>query len=87
MKPVLNQGDQILVDPDAYRDHPPAVGDIVVARHPYRTDVTLVKRVAKVLIDERYQLEGDNMIGSTDSRNFGSISRKNLLGQVTSRFH
>lgn len=86
MQPVLKQGDQILIDPRTYQHRPPVIGDIVVARHPYQKDVQLVKRVTRVLSDERYQIEGDNASASTDSRNFGSISRENLLGRVTCHF-
>lgn len=43
MEPTLRDGDWVLVDPDAYRRRPPAVGELVVARAPHGP---LVKRVA-----------------------------------------
>ncbi|PIE35338.1 nickel-type superoxide dismutase maturation protease [candidate division KSB3 bacterium] len=86
MTPLLKPGDEILIDPRAYRRHSPCVGDIVVARHPYRMDVRVIKRVAQVLNNDRYDLQGDNSIASTDSRSFGVVPRQHILGQVTSRF-
>jgi len=86
MVPLLNPGDEILIDPRAFRHTPPRLGDIVVARHPFRTDLTLVKRVAAVREDGQCRLEGDNPSESTDSRSFGFVPAKHILGRVTSRF-
>ena len=86
MSPLLKPGDEVLVNPRAYRRMPPNPGDIVVARHPYRIDLLLVKRVAAVLADGHCLIEGDNPSESTDSRSFGAVTPKQILGQVTSRF-
>jgi signal peptidase I len=48
MLPVLQPGDRLLVDRRAYRDRPPAVGDIVVLVDPEMPQRWLVKRVAAV---------------------------------------
>ncbi len=85
MAPLLNPGDEILIDPRAYRRANPRQGDIVVARHPYRTDLRLVKRVAAVLENGHCVLEGDNPAESTDSRSFGALPPQRILGRVTSR--
>lgn len=82
MRPILSPGDQILVDPLAYTETGPKVGDIVVARHLYRTDVWMVKRVVGVLDDGRCFLAGDNPDESTDSRLFGAVPRSLILGRV-----
>jgi nickel-type superoxide dismutase maturation protease len=86
MAPLLKPGEEVLVNPWAYRRMPPKPGDIVVARHPYRTDLRLVKRVAAVLADGSCLIEGDNSSESTDSRSFGPLALKQILGRVTSRF-
>ncbi|MBM3239678.1 nickel-type superoxide dismutase maturation protease [Candidatus Poribacteria bacterium] len=86
MTPLLKPGDEVLVNPRAYQRMPPKPGDIVVTRHPYRTDLRLVKRVATVLPDGRCLIEGDNPSESTDSRSFGPVAPKQILGQVTGRF-
>jgi nickel-type superoxide dismutase maturation protease len=85
MVPLLEPGDEVLVDPQAYRKDSPHPGDIVVARHPYRTDVRLIKRVAEVLADGRCVLQGDNPDESSDSRVFGAIPPGRIVGRVTSR--
>ena len=86
MAPLLEPGDEVLVDPRAYRQTPPCSGDLVVARHPYRSDLLLIKRVARVLENGYFALEGDNPAESTDSRDFGSLPPERILGRVTSRF-
>ena len=86
MVPLLKPGDEVLVDPRAYRRLPPRPGDIVVARHPYRTDLRLVKRVAEVLDNGHCLLQGDNPAESTDSRVYGPLPPERILGRVTSRF-
>ena len=85
MRPVLEPGAHVLVDPRAYRTDPPVVGDVVVARHPFKKDVRVVKRVAAVLPDGRVALRGDNRAESTDSTTFGTVAPDRLLGRVTSR--
>jgi nickel-type superoxide dismutase maturation protease len=86
MLPLLQPGDEVLIDPRAYQQAAPRVGDIVVSRHPYRVDVRLVKRVTAILNDDRCVLEGDNPSDSTDSRSFGAVAPQQILGRVISRF-
>ncbi len=86
MIPVLKPGDEVLVNPRAYRRMPPNPGDIVLVQHPYKIDLKLVKRVTSRLEDGRCYLEGDNRTESTDSRTFGPVAPEKILGQVTSRF-
>lgn len=82
---TTSPGDQVLVDPQACAKAGPREGDIVIARHPYRTDVWLVKRVVGVLDDGRCLLAGDNPEESTDSRLFGAMPRSYILGRVVFR--
>ena len=86
MLPLLKPGQEVLVNPRAYRQAPPCPGDIVVARHPYRPDLQLIKRVVATTEDGRCHLEGDNPSESTDSRAFGAVPVSSIVGQVTSRF-
>ena len=89
MLPMLQPGDEVLVDKRAYRKTGPQPGDLVVARHPYQKDVRLVKQVVSVDGDGRCQLEGTNPLGvieSSDSRAFGPVSPEKIIGRVTSRF-
>jgi nickel-type superoxide dismutase maturation protease len=85
MVPLLKPGEQILVDPQAYLDSLPEINDVVVAIHPSRSDLQIIKRVALVQEDGSCFLKGDNPGESTDSRSFGFISGEQILGKVTSR--
>ena len=81
MLPILDHEDEVLLDPRAE----PRVGDIVVSRHPHRTDVRLVKRLVEFDESGRAILEGLNPEESTDSRTLGGVDPALLLGRVTSR--
>lgn len=86
MFPLLQPGDEVMIDPRAYHYRSPSPGDIVVAQHPHRADLRLIKRVESVLDGGYCQLLGDNPIESTDSRAFGPVSPSQILGRVTSKF-
>ncbi|WP_008315273.1 nickel-type superoxide dismutase maturation protease [Leptolyngbya sp. PCC 6406] len=96
MVPLLQPGEEVLMNPHAYRDgqrpaqrghRHPRPGEIVVARHPQRPDCfPLIKRVRIVASDGRCHLEGDNGAASTDSRQFGLVPPQDILGQVVCRF-
>lgn len=73
MLPGLAPGDLLLVS----KKYKPAVGDIVVAKKNGRE---IVKRVTKVSKKQRYTLQGDNKKASTDSRSFGSVPAKDIVG-------
>ena len=81
MRPTLEDGALVLAEPLSARRPPPAVGDGVVARHPFRPGSVLIKRVAEIA-DGRYRLVGDNPSESTDSRSLGSFHRGALLAKV-----
>ena len=86
MLPLLQPGDEILVNFKAYRNQFPQPGDIIVAEHPYKPQTRIVKRVTAVREDGACFLQGDNSAESTDSRAFGWMSPQQILGQVTGRF-
>jgi nickel-type superoxide dismutase maturation protease len=86
MLPMLKPGEEVLVDPNAYRGSLPHIGDIIVARHPQRPELSMIKRVEAVIQDELVVLKGDNPAESTDSRVFGPVTREYVRGRVTSRF-
>lgn len=85
MAPFLRHGEEVLADPAAYVHHLPTAGDIVVARHPFRADVLVIKRVIGEAGDGSYELRGDNPTESTDSRDFGLVRHELILGRVVSR--
>ena len=56
-------------------------GDLVVLNHPIKKETLIIKRVVlkkSNLID----LRGDNQYESSDSRDFGMVSKKQILGKV-----
>lgn len=83
MLPNLKNGDAILIDADAKI----SVGDIVLAKHPFKKSVKLLKRIKEIDQNGNYFLIGDNLPGSTDSRTFGALSAKHILGKAVCRLH
>lgn len=81
MIPTLANGDKVLIRPAVSV----TVGDLVVAEHPYRSDVKVVKRVGYVSGDGRLTLVGDNPTESSDSRTFGTVSIESIIGNVVSK--
>ena len=81
MLPNLKNGDGILIDPDAKI----AAGDIVIAKHPFKKSVIILKRLAEIDENGNYFLVGDNPSESTDSRTFGAVSAKHILGKAVCR--
>jgi nickel-type superoxide dismutase maturation protease len=85
MLPTLLPGREVLINPRAYTQQEPQVGDLVVAAHPQQPGLLIIKRVAAVG-EGALDLRGDNPEASTDSRQFGWVSRDRILGQVVCRF-
>ena len=81
MLPTLKTGDRVLVDPSARIE----IGDIVLANHPYKKTVRMIKRLSSIDSDGNYFLAGDNNADSTDSHTFGKIPAKDILGKVVCR--
>ncbi|MDQ3800838.1 MAG: nickel-type superoxide dismutase maturation protease [Acidobacteriota bacterium] len=78
MLPSLKDGDLVLVNPYAE----PKTGDIVLAQHPFQKSVRIIKRIREISPEGRYFLVGDNAGESTDSRSFGALSAKDILGKA-----
>ena len=87
MRPTLEPGDWLLVDPDAYADMPPEPGDLVLVPDPREPSRLLVKRVTEVH-DAGRQLfvTGDAPEASTDSRAFGTIETALVEGRPWFRY-
>ncbi|MGF1499555.1 MAG: nickel-type superoxide dismutase maturation protease [Elainellaceae cyanobacterium] len=86
MLPLLQPGEEVLVNPSAYWQTSPREGDLVLIDHPHRPGFRLVKRVRVVLESGQCFVIGDNPKESTDSRQFGAVAAEQILGQVVSRF-
>jgi nickel-type superoxide dismutase maturation protease len=86
MLPLLQPGDELLVNCRTYKRSHPQVGDLVVLQHPDRANLQIIKRVVSVKKDGSCYVLGDNLVESTDSRAFGFVSPELILGKITSRF-
>ena len=81
MLPTLTDGDTVMIIPTKSI----APGDVVLANHPYKSSVKMLKRVSEIDGDGRYSLTGDNPAESTDSRTFGSLSIECIQGKAVCR--
>lgn len=81
MEPSLRDGDIVLVQ----RDQTIEVGDVVVAVHPTRRKLRLIKRVDSI-DEDGVMVISDNRVdmNATDSRTFGPIPHTDIEGRVTS---
>jgi len=82
MEPALRPGDWLLVR----RTRRIRPGQVVIARHPQRPDMLLVKRAAR-RVDGGWWLESDNPdAGAVDSRRFGPVPELLIEGRVLRRY-
>jgi nickel-type superoxide dismutase maturation protease len=80
MQPTLRPGDRVLVS----RLGRPRLDDIVVLHDPEAPARFLVKRVVSA-DSKSVSVRGDSPNVSRDSRGFGSVSRKLVVGRVVYR--
>lgn len=81
MSPTLKDGDAVLINPKEKAQ----IDDIVLASHPFKKSIKILKRVKEITADGDLFLVGDNPAESTDSRSFGAVPLKYLIGKVTCR--
>ena len=79
MWPSLVDGDEM--EFEALEEEELQIGDLVLFKHPFNTEITAVKRLV-AMDGEKYILEGDNPdpTASQDSHNFGPVKREMILG-------
>jgi nickel-type superoxide dismutase maturation protease len=88
MEPALRPGDWLLVR----RTRRVRPGQIVLARHPGRPDMLIVKRAARLVdrdgeVGGGWWLESDNPeAGAVDSRRFGPVPAALIEGRVLGRY-
>jgi nickel-type superoxide dismutase maturation protease len=80
MSPTFSPGDTVVASSLPYLLTKLKCGDIIVCTDP-RNERILIKRIARIRKDE-YFVVGDNKAASTDSRQFGFIQRKDIIGKV-----
>jgi signal peptidase I len=79
LSPEYQEGDFVLISKVPFLFVPPSGGDIIAFRQPGYG--LLIKRINKIFPDGRLDVIGSQP-ESVDSRVFGSIRRKNILGKV-----
>lgn len=90
MEPAYQAGDRLLVNRLAYLRRRPMRGEVVVLHDPERPGHLLLKRVATAPDGDPgpsscYVL-GDNAAASRDSRSFGPVPRKLIVGRAWLRY-
>lgn len=75
MWPTFTDGDEVFFE--SFNEQRLEVGDIVVAKHPLKNNLNVVKRIADIDHNERIYLEGDNPdpLSSEDGHNFGPVNK------------
>ena len=91
MEPSYRAGDRVLVNRLAYLWRRPAAGDVVVLRDPERAGHYLLKRIAQAPDGAdpgpaRFYVVGDNAAASRDSRVFGPVERRQIIGKAWFRY-
>jgi nickel-type superoxide dismutase maturation protease len=95
MAPALLPAERLLFDRLAYVRDRPRVGELVLVAHPLRQELRVVKRLVGAPCDTiggrslgrgEYWVLGDNAEESTDSRVFGPVRRRHLLGRAWVRY-
>ena len=81
MVPALRPGDRCLVRWGG----PVRQGQLVVARHPARSDLLIVKRAARREA-QGWWLASDNPYAGGDSETFGVLPDRQVLGRVLLRY-
>lgn len=81
MNPTLKAGDVVLINRLSYIFGIPKIGDIVVLKK----ERYIIKRIVKIK-EGKFFIVGDNKKESTDSRNFGWVSKKEIIGKAIFKF-
>lgn len=81
MAPTVTPGERVLVNRAAYWLRDPRPGDLVVIRDPRDRDRLLLKRIDREA-DGGWLVLGDNAGASTDSRAFGPVEKRSIIGKV-----
>ena len=59
---------------------------MVVVRRPDRPELEIIKRITAIDAGGAIFLAGDNLAASTDSRQFGAVTREHIRARVRWRY-
>lgn len=82
MEPQIKNGEQVLISFIPYFFEKPKVNDIVAFKDG--GNKILIKRIIQIS-KLGYFVQGDNKTDSLDSRKFGRITRKQIIGKIISK--
>ena len=85
MEETISEGDLITYKRINPKNLDLKIGDIVVASHPKIKSKLLIKRIHRIYQD-KFDLRGDNILSSTDSRGWGLIELNLIVGKVEKIF-
>ena len=78
MEPLYLEKDEVITFPYIFSQ--PRIGDVIVFKHIVPPFI-YCKKIKKIINDDIW-VEGENKEHSIDSRKFGFIKRKNIIGRV-----
>ena len=82
MEPTIKNGQKVIISSIPYLFYKPKQNDIIAFR---KNANILIKRINKIENDKYFVL-GDNEDDSLDSRKFGLIDRKEIVGKIILNF-
>ena len=85
MAPSVSPGERVFISRAAYWFSKPRAGDLVLLRDPREPKRLLIKRIDEAH-GNSFEVVGDNVDASTDSRTFGPVPRGLILGKVWFRY-
>jgi nickel-type superoxide dismutase maturation protease len=88
MEPAVRPGDWLLVWRGLRGDRPPRIrpGQIVIARHPQRSDMMLVKRAGQQQAGGWWLTSDNSSAAAVDSGQFGAVPTALIEGRVVVRY-
>ena len=98
MEPTFNNGNYLIIDELSYHLRKPKKNEVVVFRYPNDPSKFFIKRIAgapgetvvvqgreTILKDDEYYVLGDNRGASSDSRTWGPVREKLIIGRTLVR--